>query len=74
MTCAACGSECEVEEHVFVEGLGYESWKLRYPGKPYRPKRMWVIFAPRYFRSNADHTACVEPYCSAKCALARMGR
>lgn len=67
MTCATCGEMCEVVRHHFYGGIAPKSVD---PGKEWRPVRQWFIDAPTYFKANADHTACEQPFCGAQCATA----
>lgn len=59
MTCAACGTWAPDIAHEFYEG------------RPERPGRKWTIFAPLYFKSNADNTEALEGYCSPECSTAK---
>lgn len=56
MKCAVCKVDVEVMEHQFIKGTRE------------RPEKVWSVFAPLYYKSNAENTTCIEGYCSCKCS------
>lgn len=56
MKCAQCGVDAPVIEHQFLKGTRE------------KPERVWSVFAPLYYKSNKENTACIEGYCSCKCS------
>lgn len=56
MKCVVCGTESPVMEHHWFKGTKE------------RPEKEWSVYATLYYKSNEENTACIESYCSCKCA------
>ncbi len=56
MKCVVCNVDVEIMEHQFIKGTRE------------KPEKVWSVFAPLYYKSNKENTACVEPYCSCACS------
>lgn len=57
MKCAVCGTDAEIIEHQFHKGTRE------------KPEKVWSVYAPLYYQSNKENTACIEGYCSCLCSV-----
>lgn len=62
MTCANCGAECEIHEHIFYSGTRCTADRRQ------RVSEVWAIYAPLYYLASEDFRGAVLGFCGPICS------